>query len=163
MKSIFKNQKGVTLLEGLIAMGLLAMVAAGTFGVLLSVSHKASQPDIREEMVLAVEEANDWLQAYSQNMAEDGLGNRNTQKLCSEDAQDDPLKNGEHNIICLLPFICDRNQGSQFSYDVDDAVTTFDFSTNSYVDPANFQGESAQAIVPQRRIKFDITCNGFSL
>ena len=163
MKSIFNNQKGVTLLEGLIAMGLLAMVAAGTFGVLLSVSHKASQPDIREEMVLAVEEANDWLQAYSQNMEDNGLGNKNTVRLCSSDGLSDPLANGEHNISCLLPFICDRNQGSQFSYYVYDDVQTFDFSDNAYVVADNFQGESAQASVPQRKIRFNITCNGFSL
>ena len=58
MKRILSKKTGVTILEGLIALGLLALVAAGTFGVLLSVSRKAGSPDIRESMILAVERAN---------------------------------------------------------------------------------------------------------
>ena len=65
LKRVLTKKKGVTILEGLIALGLLALVAAGTFGVLLSVARKSGAPDIREEMVLAVERANDQLQMYS--------------------------------------------------------------------------------------------------
>lgn len=54
-KYILKNKKGVTLLEGLIALALLAIVATGTFSVLLSASRKTSSPDMREELVFAVE------------------------------------------------------------------------------------------------------------
>ena len=46
-----KNKKGVTILEGLIALGLLAAVSVGIFGVLLSLSRKSYEPDIREEML----------------------------------------------------------------------------------------------------------------
>ena len=49
MKKILKSKKGVTILEGLIALALLALVATGTFAVLLSSSRKSSQPDIRED------------------------------------------------------------------------------------------------------------------
>lgn len=64
MKSIFTNRKGVTVLEGLIALGLLALVATGTFSVLLSVSRKGTNPDMREEMIYAIEKAHNLLQGY---------------------------------------------------------------------------------------------------
>lgn len=64
MIAIFNNKKGVTVLEGLIALGLLALVATGTFSVLLSVSRKGTNPDMREEMIYAVEKANNLLQGY---------------------------------------------------------------------------------------------------
>lgn len=64
MKNIFTNRKGVTVLEGLIALGLLALVATGTFSVLLSVSRKGTNPDMREEMIYAIEKANNLLQGY---------------------------------------------------------------------------------------------------
>ena len=65
LKRIFRKRKGVTILEGLISLGLLALVASGTFGVLLSISRQASSPDIREEMVWAVERAHEQLQMYA--------------------------------------------------------------------------------------------------
>ena len=160
MKSIFKNKKGVTLLEGLIAMGLLAMVAAGTFGVLLSVAHKSNQPDIREEMVLAVESASDWLQVYSQNMVSDLDKHHSTVQLCSKSGN--PLADGAHNIDCLLPYICDRSN-SEFKYKVYDSDMEFDFNDAKYVNTQNFQGGSLASNFPQRKIEFEIKCNGFSL
>ena len=163
MKTILKNRKGVTLLEGLIAMGLLALVAAGTFGVLLSVSHKAGKPDIREEMALAVEKANDQLHAYSQNMDSTNLST-NSIKLCDEDTQSYPLDSGEHNIVCLLPVICDRSVSS-FTYNVE-APSDFNFvastaSNKDYINNANYDSSSATS--KWRKITFSITCNGFTL
>ena len=67
IRKILKNRKGVTLLEGLIALVLLAMVTTGTFAVLLSTSRRSAQPDIREEMTFAVERAMNKLQTSTEN------------------------------------------------------------------------------------------------
>lgn len=161
MRRILSNQKGVTLLEGLIAMGLLALVAAGTFGVLLSVSHKSGKPDIREEMALAVEKANDQLQAYAQNMT-DTPANQNN--LCPEDTQDHPLTlDNTHNIKCLLPVICAGS--SSFSYTVTNPGA-LNFKNDAggnedYISDENYT--SSTPSTHQRRITFSITCNGFTL
>ena len=40
MRQLLKNRAGVTVLEGVIALGLLALITAGAFGVLLSASPK---------------------------------------------------------------------------------------------------------------------------
>lgn len=70
MWTILKNKKGVTLLEGMIAILLLAVVTVGTFGVVLSSSRKVSQPDIREEMVLAAEQMHHFVQGVSPTMTQ---------------------------------------------------------------------------------------------
>lgn len=161
MKIILTNKKGVTLLEGLIALGLLAMVATGTFGVLLSVAHKSGKPDIQEEMALAVEKVNDYLHAYSSNM--DGDLTANNVKLCDSDAQTHPLALGAHTITCMLPVICDRNNDrSSFSYNV--ANSTLDFKSAgggnaSYITNDNYGNTTST----QRKITYSITCNGFVL
>lgn len=169
MKRILKNRRGVTLLEGLIALGLLALVAAGTFGVLLSVAHKSSKPDIREEMVLAVEKANDMLQMYSKRMDNptDAIGDTDNvlPGLCAPAAPDTtPLKEGiKHDINCLLPVICDT-ASSEFKYTVESG--TFDFKNEdggneNYIHNNNYTGGTITS--PQRKITFNITCNGFVL
>ena len=124
LKRVLTKKKGVTILEGLIALGLLALVAAGTFGVLLSVARKSGAPDIREEMILAVEKAHMQLQAYvfsrdftltkkdSEN--EDLVPLAYQNGLCGHSGTmvvDDttPLASGTHNIKCLLPLICDSD------------------------------------------------------
>ncbi len=171
MRRILSNQKGVTLLEGLIAMGLLALVAAGTFGVLLSVSHKSGKPDIREEMALAVEKANDQLQAYSQNMSFSGES-QNSVRLCAEDTQGTgPLDvSVTHNIACLLPVICDRSHSS-FTYTISNPgdVPFYDPSGNSrgqnaFLNQTNYDVAALENIHFRRlQITFNITCNGFTL
>lgn len=171
MNQILTNKKGVTILEGLIALGLLALVAAGTFGVLLSVSHKASQPDLREEMVYAVEKANDLLQMYAQEMS-----NPNTsvatgiqQGLCggvtlNQVIDTTPLSEGEHEIPCLLPVICDPDT-STFNYTVDGSNVTLSLDTDDgkKINRDNYQVDSGNPTAPMRRITFNITCNGFTL
>ena len=167
MNQILTNKKGVTILEGLIALGLLALVAAGTFGVLLSVSHKASQPDLREEMVYAVEKANDLLQMYAQEMnnpdnpVEAGI----QQGLCAGTeglvTDNTPLSSEyQHNINCLLPVICDPDT-STFNYTVDGSNSTLSLDTDDgkKINRDNYQETTA----PMRRITFNITCNGFTL
>ncbi len=124
IKHIIKNKKGVTLLEGLIALALLAIVATGSFAVLLSASRKTSSPDMREELVFAVEKAHEQLQSYVYNtdftlQSKDDKGNFYVPEafregLCgrarfNQTVDNNPLANGTHNISCLLPPICDRD------------------------------------------------------
>ena len=72
MKQLLKSKAGVTVLEGIIALGLLALVAGGAFGVLLAASRQTSQPDVREEMVFAVEKVKNLLQMYTGVVDADG-------------------------------------------------------------------------------------------
>ena len=144
MKRLLKSKAGVTVLEGVIALGLLALVTAGAFGVLLSASRQTTQPDVQEEMSWAVEKANTLLHAYAMYLGEDddlrnmrnhlpeGLQNG----LCGGDAS--PMSEGEHEIKCLLPPLCDRQQ-SEFTYKV------------------------GQIDTDQYNITYEITCNGYTL
>ncbi len=168
MKRFLQNKKGVTILEGLIALTLLALVATGTFAVLLSTSRRSSQPDIREEMTLAVERATQKLQAYIYpsdiSLASDVqavVGNG----LCGGDST--PLNSGTHNISCLLPPICDVNNESAFTYTVRvlgsqplarpiDRQMTFD-------EDGNVTGTTDVVGQNLYEVQFNITCNGYSL
>ncbi|MBR4682333.1 MAG: hypothetical protein IKP06_03405 [Elusimicrobiaceae bacterium] len=171
MHFIFKNKKGVTILEGLIALGILAMVSVGIFGVLLSISRKSTDTDVREEMVLAVSRATDALQLYSwiigwgQASIFDGVvPGGYPHGVCSEyNIIDNAPMDASvwHDISCLLPPICDRdpNQSyfrykpirSYYAHDIDgplhNAVEDDLFSL--YVDVAD--------------VEFRIKCNGFTL
>lgn len=157
---ILTNKKGVTLLEGLIAIGLLAMVSVATFGVLLSISRQSSQPDLREEMLLAVERAHEGLQyyvrAYASTPAVTGL--------CGGDST--PFATGTtHTINCMLPAICDLSNSS-FTYTVEAEI--LDVARSGELLPAadtvevvNFQ--ELVNMLGTQKITFNITCNGFTL
>ena len=151
------SKAGFSLLEGLIALGLLAMVAGGTFGVLLSVSQKSGRSDIREEMVLAIEKANDLLQIYTQQMSNADMQlPAGMRSFCSDNY---PLKNGAHNINCLLPLVCD-SANSSFTYTVSSSNQSIDFtSASDKMVSANYNSTA----MPQREITFQITCNGYTL
>lgn len=156
MNRLLKNKKGVTILEGLIALGLLALVAGGTFGVLLSVSRKSSQPDIREEMLLAVERAHEQLQMYTSGDTTN-LPLEYQNGLCEDKRDTTPLASGKHYIECMLPAICDPNNNkSAFFYEVAfRPVNVAGFPTANTYRVSSF--ESAKTIT------FNITCNGFTL
>ena len=151
MKQLLKSKAGVTVLEGIIALGLLALVAGGAFGVLLAASRQTSQPDVREEMVFAVEKVKNLLQMYTGVVDENGavlteapIPENFRQGLCREDQQ--PMKWGEtHHVKCMLPPICDQ-RFSDFTYELD----------NSFWAP--YSGD-----VRPDRIKFKVTCNGYEL
>ena len=162
MKHIFKNKLGITLLEGLIALGLLSLAATATFGVLLSVSRKSSRSDIREEMLWAVERAHERLQMYN------GLSDTEVQSMPSaqqglcgvETPYRHPLDTGEpHTITCMLPPLCDLQRDSSFAY----TVTLEDMQG---VQHSLFNGDVNEVSGPlfqRKRISFDIRCNGFTL
>ena len=121
------NKKGVTLLEGLIALALLAMVAVGTFSVLLSSSRKSSGPDKAEEMLLAIERAHHGLQVFNPAMVNTYIplgyfrerdsssftGNQSTVsksffgKIVAGNSDEiNPITRGEITVKELLPLTC---------------------------------------------------------
>lgn len=159
MKRLLKNTAGVTILEGLIALGLLALVAGGTFGVLLSTSRKASQPDIREEMLLAVERASEQLQVYTNPSASNVPDNFKNGLCGSETSLSNVLSTtNEHNIECMLPAVCDRNN-SEFSY----KVTEVDVTPSGFPTAAVTAYRANPGSLMTKQISFKITCNGFTL
>lgn len=178
MKKILKSKKGVTILEGLIALALLALVATGTFAVLLSASRTSSQPDIREEMALAVEKAAQKLQVYVYPDGfdpddVDDISTAVTKGLCGTQDALYVLEEGEHNIDCLLPPICDANKSS-FTYTVEELTTGLPKTTSSAIPMRTFDqmqkknadGNNAGADIDgeyARTVTFEITCNGFTL
>jgi len=153
MCKLLTNNRGVTLLEGVIALGLLALVAGGAFGVLLSASRQNTQPDIREEMIWAVEKAHRQLQAYVGSYLVTNTLPTNLQNGLCENGDTIPLNVGSHNIDCMLPPICDRGNGSSFSYNVETRVLPFPSSADveTSVDTTGYN------------ISFTITCNGYKL
>lgn len=170
LKRVLTKKKGVTILEGLIALGLLALVAAGTFGVLLSVARKSGAPDIREEMVLSVERANDQLQMYSSGivsgMTNSKLYEQYANGMCGGSlipaevkvSDSSPMSLGSHNIKCMLPPLCDYSN-STFTYTVREAS----FTTHNY-GASNMVTDYASAFPTKgRQVTFNITCNGFTL
>ena len=143
MKKFLQNKKGVTLLEGLIALLLLAMVATGAFAVLLSNSRRATQPDIREEMMLAVNNAHEMLTTRMYAANADGVTGLCGKSVSSSSKQD---------IGCLLPVVCDRTKSS-FYYTIADGTDTASGKvTTQYEGTKN-----------NKQITFEITCNGFTL
>ena len=177
MKRILHSESGVTVLEGVIALGLLALVTAGSFGVLLSASRQNSMPDVREEMSYAVEKANDKLKVYLQaaQMGDVGrayLPDSFKQGLCGTDVTTGPLEIGvEHNIQCLLPPICDKSNHSSFSYTVSVrgaqpgklATASQEGTPNTYGTKAYGEGYSMASIGSGYQISYKIYCNGYEL
>lgn len=160
MKRLLTNKKGVTVLEGVIALGLLALIAGGAFAVLLAASRQTTQPDLREEMILAVEKADNLLKAYvgvTNANCDDGgdcapvMHSRLRGGLCcyaGGECTSTPLS-GTHRIDCLLPPICDRSN-STFTYHRSNIQVQIGSSfADTLVDPGS--------------IEFEITCNGYTL
>lgn len=157
MKRIFLNKKGVTLLESLIALMLLAIVATGTFGVLLSVTRTSATPDIREEMTMAIEKADEKLHAaYADHLA----GDDSMKGLCYDPSipssvDNNPWVGTGHNLNCLLPDICDMAH-SGFSYSIKTNVEPFGSVTSD-------GGDTFQEAPNAATISYSIKCNGFKL
>ncbi|MBQ8033218.1 MAG: hypothetical protein IJ266_04635 [Elusimicrobiaceae bacterium] len=172
MKQLLKNKAGVTVLEGVIALGLLALITAGAFGVLLSASRQSSVPDIREEMSYAVEKAGDLLKVYINAQQDDfayehlpgslscgPCGNMNASGACTQSdlihpVDRQPLSAGEHNIRCLLPPVCDRSNSS-FSY----MVASSNIHENKLANASKEPGVNLNGY----KITFTISCNGYEL
>lgn len=170
MKKFLKSKKGVTILEGLIALTLLALVATGTFAVLLSTSRKTSQPDTREEMALAVEKASQLLQVYiysDRDYLSSDLQATVDSPLCEGYDASAPLATGvTHNIVCLLPPLCDRNK-SYFTYIVRTKSPVLPRSADlmrTRGSDGSYTGTTTSSSSHNLyEVSFDISCNGFTL
>ncbi|MBP5429726.1 MAG: hypothetical protein J6Y25_02390 [Elusimicrobiaceae bacterium] len=188
MRKILQSKAGVTVLEGVIALGLLAVVTAGSFGVLLASSRQSSPSDMREEMMFAVEQADHLLQVYAawfpnlQSYMEvtdnDALVNALKAKSlpyfrssgfmtangpCDREVvAGTVLDVGEHTnaLNCLLPLICDK-ANSNFSYTVESADTIRNGRLLSAV-PLELSYAKNQTI-PIHTITYQISCNGYQL
>lgn len=180
---LLNSKAGVTILEGIIALGLLAVVMAGAFGVLLSASRKSSQPDMREEMILAVEKVKDRLQVYintaNDTTAQGELPADLASGLCTgkkdieENSLDDtnPLGTGSHNIQCMLPIICDKDSDqSEFFYKVSGESVTLNLADKHTEGTNDEEGkicENCETVTAPTtsnlKIKFTIKCNGYEL
>ena len=165
MKKILTKKTGVTVLEGLIALGLLALVAAGTFGVLLSVSRKAASPDIRESMVLTIERANEQLHMYTPIFylySSASIPSELKNGLCGDDGS--PLATGSaHFINCMLPPICDKNNSSFYYTTGTEKVNMSIPFAGTYGSTGMASGWGASSSASILSVKFFITCNGFTL
>lgn len=165
MKRILKNKWGVTLLEGVIALGLLSIAAAATFGVLLSVSRKSSRPDFQEEMLWAIERAHTGLQMYvgePENISSTSL----PKGLCGGDNTPLQVNTGtsSHTITCMLPAICDTNNGaSSFTYTVSNTGNLINATALSATASHRADGINIDNHLKGKTISFQIECNGFTL
>ena len=169
---LLHSKAGVTVLEGVIALGLLAVVTAGAFGVLLSASRKSSQPDVREEMTLAVEQAKNLLQMYVGD-GKDHVSAEYAQGLCTGQSisgtnlnDSDPLAlEHTHNIICMLPSICDQShEDSAFTYIVKERTPIL--NTSHHLPEGDIESKIYSEVGgPARpyKIQFSISCNGYEL
>jgi len=150
MKRFLKNKKGVTLLEGLIALLLLTVVATGTFGVLLSVSRKSNATDIRAEMTAAVARVKDEMKARRQYLPYKDDGG---ETYCDGKPKND--------LSCYLPPICDKNNNSSFTFVYDDA--SYRAKTMPFKQADLDTDITNNLKVPAPVISFHIECNGFTL
>ncbi|MBO7191038.1 MAG: hypothetical protein J6V32_02925 [Elusimicrobiaceae bacterium] len=156
IKVFLKGEKGVTLLEGLIAIGLLAIVSVSTFSVIVSISRRGSQPDIREDMFLALERAQSELQKY----VFPGTDSVYQQGLCNN-SDTTPLAEGSHTINCLLPYKC--NSGS-FTYTVSNTdLEQFIGQVTYPAENRTISDENKSDYYGAKTITFNITCNGVTL
>lgn len=188
---ILKSKAGVTVLEGVIALGLLALVMAGSFGVLLSTSRQTVQPDIYEEMVFAVEKANNLLKeyVYSANLGGNAVLTTKAQKYqLKGDKNDKDYRqsicgtNDFYDLSCLLPAVCDLNNNSSFTFEVVSLSNNPSFKTNwpttELAASTWWEGQGNPQMndtlrdttnytdsgnVPTVGIQYSITCNGYEL
>ena len=139
-----KNSKGYTIIEAVIAMLLVSVVVGGIFSALMASRRAIIDPSYKEEMVFAVESANNLLKNYvtsDKTKVPTDLKNG----LCPDEAfETDPLSVDTHKIKCLLPPVCEPS-ASNFTYTVS-AVT---------VAVPDVTGQNPTL----KSIKFNIMCN----
>lgn len=131
------NKKGYTIVEGIIAMLLVAIMVGGIFTALMASRRAIIEPSYREEMLYTVESLSNQLKNYV-----DAEGNLDS--LCGST---DPLSNGDHDCSSMLPDVCKTGDGynSSLTYNVSGIAV-------------NADGGSFSPAVNQIKIK--IVCNG---
>ncbi len=131
------NKKGYTIVEGIIAMLLVAIMVGGIFTALMASRRAIIEPSYREEMLYTVESLSNQLKNY---VDAEGIGD----SLCGSTT---PLSNGEHDCTSMLPDVCrtDGDYNSSLTYNVE-GITAQD-STGAFSPTVN-------------QIKINIVCNG---
>ena len=133
------NRKGYTIVEGIIAMLLVAVMVGGIFSALMASRRAIVEPSRKEEMLYAIESLeNNLKNCVSSRLDED----------CSIDncgGGSDAISIGEHN--CTLPDVC-KGADDYFKYEV---------SGTSISDPYS----STTSTLNQ--IKISMKCNGEAL
>lgn len=155
MNRFLKNKKGVTLLEGLIAIGLLAMVSVSTFSVLLSISRRAKQPDLREDMLLSIEKTNAELQKHI------GDPNFNNLYICPVVG----LNAAGNPASCMAPIKCTMLGQSfltpTFTYTVEDNdLESKIMNLLPTADKRSMDSDEKAKVFGTKKTTFNITCQG---
>ncbi len=155
MNRFLKNKKGVTLLEGLIAIGLLAMVSVSTFSVLLSISRRAKQPDLREDMLLSIEKTNAELQKHI------GDPNFNNLRICPVVG----LNAAGNPASCMAPIKCTVLGQSfltpTFTYTVEDnSLESKIMNLLPNADKRSMDSNEKAKVFGTKKTTFNITCQG---
>lgn len=131
------NKKGYTIVEGIIAMLLVAIMVGGIFTALMASRRAIIEPSYREEMLYTVESLSNQLKNYVD--AEGAVAS-----LCGSTT---PLSNGEHDCSSMLPDVC-RTDGD------------YDSSLIYTVTGIAAQDDSGGFSPTVNQIKINIVCNG---
>lgn len=113
---IMKNKKGYTIIESVIAMLLVSVVVGGIFSALMASRRAIIEPSYKEEMIFAIESANNLLKNYvtaDNNSVQEDLRDG----LCGGETVATVLSESDHDIKCMLPPVCDVGSSS-FTYTV---------------------------------------------
>lgn len=162
-------------------MGLLALVMAGSFGVLLSASRKTTEPDMREEMVRAMDAASE-MQKEIAMLSGDFKTKIEDFRITDPDFRHSwnlgcatPAGN---DLSCLLPVICGYVPGrednkSSFSYQLEDRNEWPTWGSSSGWEGAGNQQMNAwgrdntnynsEGYSPMKLFTFTIACEGYEL
>lgn len=131
------NKRGYTIVEGIIAMLLVAIMVGGIFTALMASRRAIIEPSYREEMLYTVESLSNQLKNYVD--AEGAVAS-----LCGSTT---PLSNGEHDCSSMLPDVC-RTDG-----DYDSSLT--------YTVSGRLISDDSGGFSPTvNEIKINIVCNG---
>lgn len=131
------NKKGYTIVEGIIAMLLVAVMVGAIFSSLMASRRAIIEPSYREEMLYAVESLQNQLKNYVDTVPEDSY------ELCGNT---EPLSTGYHSCKeeeGLFPSVC-QMAGDDIGYTVSDRVVTTEGGISATVN----------------EIKITIICNG---
>lgn len=132
------NKKGYTIVEGIIAMLLVAIMVGAIFSALMASRRAIVEPSYREEMMYTVESLANSIKNYVDMESGD------LDPLCGSTT---PLENGEHDCSELLPDVCKTGGGYNSSLKYTVSGLSVSDNTGAYTPTVN-------------QIKIKIVCNG---
>ena len=132
------NKKGYTIVEGIIAMLLVAIMVGAIFSALMASRRAIVEPSYREEMMYTFESLANSIKNYVDTNGGD------LESLCGSTT---PLSNGEHDCSELLPDVCKSGEGYNSSLTYTVSGLTASDNTGAYTPAVN-------------QVKINIVCNG---